>query len=96
MAAVIIIVSGIAVFAYAAFQIDWANIEPSFKSIFFPVLFFFIVVLFAFKVASNKDIDVTSKETDSKISEAIDSFNHKTRHIQNLVIGSIVLCLLAI
>ncbi len=95
LAALIIMLSGITISAYAAVQIDWSDIELSFKSVFFPILFLFILALLVFRVISNKDVDVTSNETDQKISAAIDSFNYKTRYIQNFIIGLIVLVLLA-
>lgn len=94
LAGIIIIILGLAILAYSAFQIDWAEIELSFKSVFLPILFVLIIALFAFKVASSKDIDVTSEETDKKISKAIDGFNYKTRYIQGLIIGLIILVLL--
>ena len=95
LAAIIIIMLGLVILAYSAFQIDWANIELSFKSAFLPILFILIITLFAFKVASNKDVDVTSEETDKKLSKAIDGFNYKTRYIQGLTIGLTILALLA-
>lgn len=93
LAAIIIIILGLAILAYSAFQIDWADIELSFKSALLPILFILIISLFAFKVASNKDVDVTNKETDKKISKGINSFNYKTRYIQGLIISLIILVL---
>ena len=76
---------------YAAYQIDWSNFTLSFQNVFLPLLFIFVVSLFALKVVSNKDVEVTSPKTDKKISDAIDRFNQKTRGLQNIVLCVVVL-----
>ena len=94
LASIIIIILGLVILAYSALQINWADIELSFKSVVFPILLILIIALFAFKVASNKDIDITSEEIDKKISKRIDGFNHKTRYLQGFIIGIAILVLL--
>lgn len=94
-AAIIIFLLGLALLIYVAFQIDWWNIELSFITIFFPILFLFLIILIALKVANYKDIDITIKKTDKKMSRAIDRFNSKTGPIQHTIIGLILLGLLA-
>ena len=95
LAAIVIILSGLVILIYTAFQIDWVSIEFSFQSVFFPIFFIFIIALFVFKVVGSKDIDITSKETDKKIIEAVDGFNYKTRYIQGFIIGLLILILIA-
>lgn len=91
VAAIVIVLSGVAVGVYAAYEIDWANFRLSFLSIFFPLLFIFVVCLFALKVVSNKDVEITSHKTDKKISDAIYRFNQKTSRIQNIALCVVVL-----
>ncbi|MER2492813.1 hypothetical protein [Catenovulum sediminis] len=93
LAAMVIILSGVAVAGYAAYEIEWENFKFSFKSVFLPLLFIFVVSLLAFKAAGIKDVDITRVKADKKIGDAIYHFNQKTRGVQRIIFWGAVLIL---
>ena len=77
LGAALILTAGFGFIAYVALGIDWAKMEATYTSIAIPVFFTFLILVTAFKAASNKDINITSAQTDEKIGNSIQSFKVK-------------------
>jgi hypothetical protein len=82
LGAALILTAGFGFMAYVALGIDWKKMEATYTSIAIPLFFTFLILVTAFKAASNKDINITSAQTDEKIGNSIQSF--KVKHQKSI------------
>jgi hypothetical protein len=86
--AALILIAGFGYMAYIALGIDWQKYEITYTSVSIPVFFTFLILITAFKAASKKDVNITSAETDQRISIKLDKFR-KNEYFQNFLMAII-------